>query len=485
MHEGIERFSRVYYPFAQQEIFHRSPAKYRFFGGAAGPGKSKALLMEAILQAHDAPNVNTLLMRRTYPELEASLLLYFRRDIPRELYKSFNDSKHIVTWHNGSTTRFGYSKSENDIYQYQGAELLFIGIDELTLFTLKQWQFLTSRNRCPVPGTFANMAGAGNPGNIGHVWVKALWVDKQPAPGMTVAEYDPNDYEYIPAKVFDNPIYANDTAYIKTLHSLPDALRRAFLEGDWNVLAGQYFDIFDQATQTYRDTDEDAPTIDYWRPRWVSMDWGFEHECSVGWHAQLGDEVVTYREKVDRHLGAVEWAQIIVDMSVMTVNGERKPEKISAIYLSPDAFAKRTSEHTVAEQFGDELVKHGLPRPTPADNDRVGGWRLMYEMLKNGQWRISQNCPRLIQTLTMLIRDMDHDPEDVLKVDGDDSADQARYGLKSYLRPRQAPLEVRIAERVTATDPTARAMQARIANIDERKKTAPHRMHRFGRFRGK
>src|SRR3989449_7637619 len=84
----------------------------------------------------------------------------FRRDVPRELYRSYNDSKHVVTWRNGSTTRFGYSQSENDVYQYQGAEFLFIGIDELTLFTLNQWQFLTSRNRCPVPGTFPNMAGA-------------------------------------------------------------------------------------------------------------------------------------------------------------------------------------------------------------------------------------------------------------------------------------------------------------------------------------
>ena len=93
---------------------------------------------------------DTLLLRRTYPELESSLLAYFRRDVPRTVYRKYNESKHIVTWHNGSTTRFGYCRNENDVYQYQGAEFLFIGVDELTHFTLKQWQFLTSRNRCPV-----------------------------------------------------------------------------------------------------------------------------------------------------------------------------------------------------------------------------------------------------------------------------------------------------------------------------------------------
>ena len=92
--------------------------------------------------------------------------------MPRELYKSFNESKHVVEWQNGSTTRFGYCQNESDVYQYQGAEFLFIGIDELTLFTLRQWQFLTSRNRCPVAGSFPCMAAATNPGNIGHAWVK-------------------------------------------------------------------------------------------------------------------------------------------------------------------------------------------------------------------------------------------------------------------------------------------------------------------------
>src|ERR1700723_1658620 len=115
-----------YEPFPKQRDFHASRAKYRLFGGAAGPGKSKALLIEAILQAQEHAGANTLLLRRTFPELEQSLLLYFRRDVPRELYKSFNESKHLVEWRNGSTTRFGYCQNETDVYQYQGSEFLFI-----------------------------------------------------------------------------------------------------------------------------------------------------------------------------------------------------------------------------------------------------------------------------------------------------------------------------------------------------------------------
>ena len=113
------RFSDCYDPFARQKEFHRSPAKYRLFGGAAGPGKTKALLWEAIYQAREVAGSDSLLLRRTYPELESSLLAYFRRDVPRSMYRRYNEAKHIVTWLNGSTTRFGYCRNENDVYQYQ------------------------------------------------------------------------------------------------------------------------------------------------------------------------------------------------------------------------------------------------------------------------------------------------------------------------------------------------------------------------------
>lgn len=538
---GARRIELGYQPFPKQQQFHASPAKYRLFGGAAGPGKSKALLMEAVLQAHEHAGADTLLLRRTFPELEQSLLLYFRRDIPRELYQSFHESKHLVTWWNGSTTRFGYCLSESDVYQYQGAEFLFIGIDELTLFTLRQWQFLTSRNRCPVPGAFPSMAGATNPGNIGHAWVKSLWIDKRAAPGMEdPAAYDPADYDFIPARVSDNPIYAADENYLKTLRALPSHLKRAFLDGDWEVFAGQYFDRFDYTRHVAR-----AEEIDWkpWWPRWISMDWGFEHPAAVYWHAAVprgaatpgcatqsdaasgdtakGEErtgksacatnpVLTYREYVTHRTPPRELAREIVRRSVHSdassgrgdagkrdpsvaslpqddgadlhgrkaagadVNGAR--ERIDAIYLSPDAFARRTDEASIAEQMGDVFAAAGLPRPVPADDDRIGGWMLMYQMLDAGEWLLTDNCAELIRTLPNLVRDAAR-IEDVEKMDGDDDADAARYGLKSRYgarrdAPDHRPLAERLAARVLSDDPTIRAIQARKAQIEE-----THRAH--------
>ena len=423
-------FSKYYKPFPRQEEFHRSGSKYRLFGGAAGPGKTKALLWEAILQANETPGADTLLLRRTYPELESSLLAYFRRDVPRGSYRSYNESKHLVTWKNGSTTRFGYCRNENDVYQYQGAEFKFIGLDELTHFTLKQWQFLTSRNRCPIPGSFCAMAGATNPGNIGHAWVKALWVDNVPPPGFERPElYNPDDYDFIRARLDDNPIYANDAEYRRTLETLPEHLRRAFLEGDWNVFAGQYFDVFDFGRHTAR---PEELRLEPWWPRWISVDWGFQHPSAVYWHCAVpGDglneahqatRIITYREFVQNGLSPRMLAQAIAERSGR--------ERISEVFLSPDAFAHRTAEASIAEQVGDVLTANGLPRPTAADDDRIGGWQLMYQLLESGSWVITENCAKLIDCIPLLVRD-ERRIEDIRKMEGDDPADAARYGLVS------------------------------------------------------
>jgi len=521
--------SDCYRPFPRQQIFHNSPAKYRLFGGAAGPGKTKALLWEAISHALLSPGADTLLLRRTYPELESSLLAYFRRDVPRELYKRYNESKHLVTWNNGATTRFGYCRNENDVYQYQGAEFLFIGLDELTHFTLKQWQFLTSRNRCPLRGSRPCMAGASNPGNIGHAWVKALWVDHQPPSGFERADlYDARDYDFIRARLDDNPIYAQDAEYRRTLETLPEHLRKAFLEGDWNVFAGQYFDIFDYGRHTAR---PEELRLEAWWPRWISIDWGFQHPSAVYWHCAVpagaaafrprgfpiggttataktlepwatkippskeggySSRIVTYREFVQNGLSPRMLAQGIAERSGR--------ENITEIFLSPDAFAHRTAEASIAEQLGDVLNANGLPRPAPADDDRIGGWQFMYQLLESDAWIIAENCTKLIECMPTLVRD-NSNIEDIRKMDGDDPADSARYGLVSGGRiagvgtafaPSRAgqppplhppgsgahfvtgmPLGEQIARQVSATDPTSQAIHFQRLEAEARKQFRP------------
>ena len=182
--------------------------------------------------------------------------------------------------------------------------------------------------------------------------------------------------------------------------------------------------------------------------------------------------IVTYREFVQNGLSPRMLAQAIAERSGR--------ERISEVFLSPDAFAHRTSEASIAEQLGDVLMANGLPRPTPADDDRIGGWQLMYQMLESNAWVITENCAKLIECLPLLVRD-DRRIEDIRKVDGDDPADAARYGLVSGGRlagvgsafvPSRAgqppplynpaggphfvtgmPLDEQIARQVSATDP--------------------------------
>ncbi len=442
----------TYRPFSRQQEFHRNPAKYRLFGGAAGPGKSRALLEECCIQSCEVNGADTLLLRNSYKELEKSVISQFRRHVLPQWSKiggQYLEGDKIMKWPNGSKTYFGYSENAKDIYQYQGGEFMFIGCDELTMFSLAQWQFLVSRNRCPVKGSFPNMAGATNPGNIGHEWVKSLWIDKKRPVGWDESTpYDERDYAFIKALIWDNPIYAQDESYLNSLRSLPLHMRQMFLEGEWNLHIGTFFDNFTPDRNV-----EYALEVKPWYSKWVAIDWGFNHPSAVYWNTTLPDgRVYTYREFVESKLTPSELASEIAKASVL--NG--LPEKIDDIYLSPDAYARRDSPYTVALQLSDELEKNGLPRAIHADNDRIGGWMLMYQMLDKQFWVIDRSCVKLIACLPMLTRDPEN-PEDVLKVDGDDPADSARYGLKSKLQPAQTPLADRVAARVAhLTDQTSR-----------------------------
>ena len=320
------------------------------------------------------------------------------------------------------------------------------------------------------------------------------------------------------ARIEDNPIYANDVNYKKTLATLPDRLRRAFLEGDWSVLEGQYFDLFEVGRHTAR---AESLRLEEWAPRWISIDWGFKHPSAVYWHGAVaggkrpatGGErrvnaesaegaeyagksgrIVTYREFVQSELSPRMLGQAIAERT--------RRERIREIYLSPDAFARRTSEASIAEQLGDVLEQNGLPRPVPANDDRIGGWQLMYQLLEQDAWMIAENCPRLIESLPLLVRD-DRRVEDVRKMEGDDAADAARYGLVPGVRyagvgasavggpgAGQAPpefgngtarfvpgipVDVQIERQITAEDPTSRAIHQQRLQAEAKRQLGPQK----------
>jgi hypothetical protein len=189
-----------------------------------------------------------------------------------------------------------------------------------------------------------------------------------------------------------------------------------------------------------------------------------------------GDAARVLGSGADRYAGR-EIPRYARDDNENQRRGGYEREKIDAIYLSPDAFARRTDEASIAEQMGDIFAAAELPRPVPADDDRVGGWMLMYQMLDAGEWLLTENCAELIRALPSLVRDPVR-IEDIEKMDGDDAADAARYGLKSRYgvgRGRQGrmPLDQRLAARAVSADPTIRAIQARQAQIEEMRRVQP------------
>ncbi len=233
--------------------------------------------------------------------------------------------------------------------------------------------------------------------------------------------------------------------------------------------------------------------IETWFPHWISIDWGYEHPSAVYWHTKLPDQkILTYREFLTKESGSLQkgLSPPALGRKICELNGN---EPIAEIYLSPDAFAHRTAEASIAEQLGDVFAAHGLPRPMPADDDRIGGWQLLYALLENDGWIISEKCEKLIECLPMLVRDAPDNPEDVQKVDGDDAADSARYGIVSAMRGAilKKPLDVAVTDRLAEVDrrvieevgrpmdATSRAIWAQKFEAEERRKVAPVVRRRF------
>lgn len=160
----------------------------------------------------------------------------------------YNQTKGIMTFGNGSTIKFSYCRNLADVLKYQGTEWDFIGIEELTHWTFKEWKIMMGSLRSTKKGVKPNFFATANPGGIGHKWVKRLWISKDYLPG----EY-PEEYGFVQSFVYDNPtLTTNDPGYVRNLESLPDMQRKAFLEGDWDVFEGQYFDEWRKEIHTCR-----------------------------------------------------------------------------------------------------------------------------------------------------------------------------------------------------------------------------------------
>lgn len=238
----------------QQERFLSSPAFEALFGGAAGPGKTECLLMEALRQvAH--PKYTGIIFRRTFPMLEGANGLIQRSLLWYPSYGgTYNASKHYWTFPSGARIYFGHMQHDSDKLNYQGAEFSFCGFDELTEFDEPMYLYMFTRVRASKDsGLRSYIRAASNPGNVGHNWVKRRFITKdivnRPRYFAGILDQDgklqdtevsrdhPNALTraYYPAKLSDNP--SADPNYLQRIRATGDPVLIAQLElGDWDAM---------------------------------------------------------------------------------------------------------------------------------------------------------------------------------------------------------------------------------------------------------
>lgn len=361
------------------------------FGGAAGGGKSYGQAVDALLFALRYPASKQLILRRTFSELDKSLIRTTLALYPREIY-TFNSSSHTGKFKNGSIIDFGYCAAEADVYQYQSAEYDVIRFDELTHFTESQYLYLISRVRGTgnIP---KQIKSSTNPGGVGHSWVKARFVDPSPQ-GESFDGGDGMTRIFIPALLDDNRFLAEgDPHYRDRLLALPEREKKALLYGDWNIFEGQYFDEFDQKKHVV--SPFEIPRS--WR-KYRTVDYGLDRLACL-WIAVSPDGVCyVYREFCKSNLTISQAAIGICERTPPT-------EDIYATLAPPDLWNRSQetgkSKAVLFSEYGVSFTK--------TSNDRECGWLAIKELLIGGEGRqrlrIFSSCTELIKCLPALTVD--------------------------------------------------------------------------------
>lgn len=394
------------------------------YGGSKGGGKSDAILFESTRQINH-PQYKALLLRRSFPKLLE--LIERSRQVFPYMGGKYNEANKIWRFQSGAFIRFGHCQYERDKDNYQGHEYSFIGFDQLEEFTESMYTYILGANRTSDAGIRCYIRASANPGGVGHNWVKQRFI-KGKIPFKTYAHsYNlPNGgtidrtSTFIPARVYDNAILLkNNPQYLAILMQMPDKLRRAMLEGDWDVFEGQYFSEFDTEIHVIKPF-----KIPKEWTRFRCGDYGFSKPSAVYWVAVSPEGVLyVYRELYEAGLLYSQLAKKIV---VLT------PEDENIEYTVMDSSIWTPSNHT-GEHGAETMGNYGVDC-IQADKSRVVGWGRLREYLRLRSGKPSiyffETCENAVETIQSLVHS-DSDPED-LNSDGEDhAADAIRYGVMS------------------------------------------------------
>jgi len=409
------------------------------YGGAAGGGKSDAILAAA-LQYVDVPGYAALILRRSFSDLALPGAAMARSKEWLTGKARWSEREKTWSFPARSSLTFGYLEAEDDVYRYQSSEYQFIGFDELTQFSEAQYRYLFSRLRrvseIEVP---LRMRWASNPGGVGHGWVKRRFID-EPADGVV----------FVPARVADNPGLEADE-YVRSLSHLPETIRQQLLDGDWGAFEGAAF----QLTEDHLVEPFELPQG--WQ-RFESMDYGLTNPtCFLAWAVDYDGNLISFGSFYRPGLPS-ETAPIVLKL--------RQLWRTSVCWGDPASLAAPTSTVnrfgsplTIEQEFSD----HGLAIAR-ANNEPRAGYTRLRELLrldpsrrfpdwhpKRGQagaprWFIvERQCPELVEQLkTAPLQPVDKrwagemiDPH--WEGAHGHALAAARYGAMSRPQPAEAP----------------------------------------------
>jgi len=429
----------------RQAEFHKAVADEKLYGGAAGGGKTAAIVAESITLALEHPGIPINLFRRTIPELNKTIKAEIVKQCHAYIkaghmkWQSQASAEHegrSYVFDNGSSITLNYLDTDADIYRYQGAEMPVIGVDELTQFPQAWIEYLITRNRtsnAKWPVIF--MAGT-NPGGIGHGWVKNRFIDAAPwgqVFDVPLPDGQKKTRVFIPAKLDDHPDEKFRNDYNKQLQSISDQqLRKALRYGDWDVFAGQVFREFNRSQHVVDPFQIPA----HWQ-KWRAMDYG--NKNSVGWFAQdpQTERIYMYREYRTEEF-------VDIPTKSRNIMQFQAGETIAYGLADPSIWNGQGDHNTgksVAQMFMDEGVNW-----TPANNDRKAGLAVVHDYLgiaKDGLPKLQffSTCTSIIKTLPSIPYDK-HRVDDVDTKADDHDYDMLRYALMAFAKPNDEEEEV-------------------------------------------
>lgn len=399
-------------------------------GGAKGGGKSDGLVVAGLPFA-EHPGFQGMLIRPSVDEL-AGLIRRSAEIIPEAFPGAeWSKGERAWRWPQGGELKFRHcDPRRDDAKRLAGAPVTFLGIDELTFQTQASYDLLLSCVRSSHAGLPAFVRATCNPGGVGHHWVRARFVDGANADGWTTDAVTGERRAFVRSWLADNPSLLNDAGYRAALEGLADeALRKAFLEGDWDAFSGSVFRLVPGKHVLSWQQFKARWGHDRIPPHWTRfrlLDWGYAKPYAVLWIALDPDgNAIVYRELYGAAKDGA--GRTIPDMGARHEVGmvaekiariEREAgETVSAGWAGPDLFAVARRDYGESRPLSEEFAAQGVHFLAwdAAPGSRKTAKQHLHQRLKGDRpaivW-IAEEAPESIRTLPLLERDP-HNPEDV------------------------------------------------------------------------